>query len=580
VVKLLWLMLACGAPADPATVPDGAGSDGGSDDGGSDDGGSDDGSGGEDGDAGDGGADPAEELAEMAPVDLLIRLSLDLRGVRPTAEEIERVEADPAALEALTAAFLDDPRFGERVVALFSEVYLTRSDYFTLSADDFGLDDAPGFNLAVGEEPLRLLAYVAAEDLPWTEIVTADYTVASDLLVDAWPLEYTGEGGEAAGEGWRKARYTDGRPAAGILATNGMWWRYLTTDSNANRGRANQISRILLCNDYLTREIAFDRNTNLLDEEAIADAIANNPACVNCHNSLDPLAAYLYGFWIYNEASYQELSTYHPERERLYQDYLGVSPAFYGDPGDSLGHLGQQIAGDSRFPNCAVEQVYEVLLDRGDELADMDALTGHREVFLDSGLSLKALITSVVSDPRYRAADTADAAAAELGAATRKMADPELLASQVEALTGFRWTYYDYEMMLTDLVGLRTLAGGADGRTVARNAAGPNATLLLVQQRLAEAAASYAVAAEAELAPEQRLLFTEVDLTETSAEALIPQIQRLHLLIFGARVDADGEEVAANLGLWDELYAIEGDPAEAWAGLLTALLRDPDFLLY
>jgi len=42
----------------------------------------------------------------------------------------------------------------------------------------------------------------------------------------------------------------------------------------------------------------------------------------------------------------------------------------------------------------------------------------------------------------------------------------------------------------------------------------------------------------------------------------------------------DGEEVEANLALWQELYAINRDADEAWAGLLTALLRDPDFLLY
>ena len=58
------------------------------------------------------------------------------------------------------------------------------------------------------------------------------------------------------------------------------------------------------------------------------------------------------------------------------------------------------------------------------------------------------------------------------------------------------------------------------------------------------------------------------------------QIQDLHLRIFGKRVEADGEEVAANLALWEELYAISSDQQAAWSGLLSALLRDPDFLLY
>ena len=515
-------------------------------------------------------------LAEMAPTDLLTRVSLDLRGVRPDEADLDRVESDAAAVDELALEYMEDPRFQDRVVQIFSEIYLTRSDFFTLGADAFGVDDDPGFNDAVGQEPLRILAHVAANDLPWTETVTADYTVANDLLVEAWGLEYTGEG---SGD-WRPALYPDSRPASGVMSTNGLWWRYTTTSSNANRGRANQISRILLCNDYLTREIAFDRNTDLLDEEAISDAIANNPACVNCHNSLDPLAAYLYGFWIFNDQSYLELSTYHPERERLYDDYLGVSPSFYGEPGDNLTDLGQQVAGDARFPSCVVEQIYGALLDRDVDNGDMNVLTGHREAFLDSGLQLKTLLASVIGDTRYRAADSADPDVDAVDAPTAKMVSPDQLASQVEALTGFRWTYADYDMLGTDQIGLRTLAGGADGRAVIRNAQSPNATLVLVQQRLAEAAASYAVATEIEQAAGQRLLFTAIDFTETDAAAIAPQIQRLHLLLFGDSVDVDGEEVAAGQDLWAELHAIDADPATAWTGLLTALLRDPDFLFY
>ena len=58
------------------------------------------------------------------------------------------------------------------------------------------------------------------------------------------------------------------------------------------------------------------------------------------------------------------------------------------------------------------------------------------------------------------------------------------------------------------------------------------------------------------------------------------QIQALHFRIFGASVSSDGPEVAANLELWSALYAVDQDPVAAWAGLLSVLLRDPDFLLY
>ena len=527
-------------------------------------------------------AEPVPELSEddlatlprMDDRRLLTRLSLDLRGVRPTLDELAQVDADPSAIDALVDAYLDDPRFEDRVRQIYAEVYLTRADFFSLTAMDYGLSGEPAFARAVGEEPIRLVARVAAEDRPWTDIVTADWTMATELTADAWDMVYEGPG-------WDVATYTDGRPAAGVLATNGLWWRYQSTDSNANRKRANQASRILLCNDYLVRPIEFDRDVDLLDTEAVEDAIETNPGCANCHVSLDPLSAYFFGFWNFNEESWLEAARYHPEREPLWSTYLSTPPSYYGQPGSSLADLGRQIAADPRFPACAVEQVYTAMLRRDAELGDTDALVVHREAFLAGDLRFKALVRSVVSDPRYRAGDSTDPRVEAAGAVPLKMVNTDLLASQIEGLTGYTWTYADYEMLANDLVGVRTLAGGADGRTVVQSARSPNATLVLVQERLAELAAVYAVVQAGEEGDTR--LFTEVDFTETPAsdrDAVVAQIQVLHEAIFGRAVAADGPEVEANLELFSALLAIDDSVPAAWAGLLQALLRDPDLLLY
>ena len=205
---------------------------------------------------------PTEDEAapEMDAVNLLIRASLDLRGVRPSVAEIASVEADPAALDLLIDSFLTDDRFGSRVRAMWAPTYLTRLDYFTVSGSAYGIADTVGFAASVGDEPLRVLSRIAEEDLPYTDIVTGDWTMADELLAEAWKLDYPEDA-----TGWQVSYYTDGRPAAGVLTTNGMWWRYLTTYSNGNRGRANAISKVLLCTDYLTKPIAFDRNVNLLE---------------------------------------------------------------------------------------------------------------------------------------------------------------------------------------------------------------------------------------------------------------------------------------------------------------------------
>ena len=61
---------------------------------------------------------------------------------------------------------------------------------------------------------------------------------------------------------------------------------------------------------------------------------------------------------------------------------------------------------------------------------------------------------------------------------------------------------------------------------------------------------------------------------------MVAQLQVLHRRIFGTWVEPDGDEVTANLALWSDLHAATGDVAQAWVGVLSALLRDPDFLLY
>ncbi len=507
----------------------------------------------------------------MEAVDLLIRASLDLRAVRPSVEDLETVEADPDAVEDLIEGYLYDDRFGGRVRDLWAETFLTRIEGFNVSPEAYGLSDYAAYESAIGEESLYVLSEVAQQDLPWTNIVTADWTMANETLAAIWPVDYP----EGAA-GWQRVQYTDGRPMSGVLSANSLWWRYPTTEGNLNRKRANAIARIFTCNDYFKLPLDLDRNINILDIEDVADAIATNPGCQACHVSMDPLASYLFGFFTYNPYSATEATTYHPERELLWKETTGAAPGYYGEIGYTLNDLGHQLAGDHRFIECAVETTYQALLRREATLSDTDALIEHREAFLRSDLSYRALVLSITQDPRYRAGATDTA-----GYVPLKMATPDLLASQVEDLTGFRWTYGGFDMMSTDRYGYRVLAGGVDGDSVTKVGTSPNTTIVLVQERLAENAASFA--AQRDDASDSPVLFDLVDFSETpdtDRPAMEAQIQALHFRIFGHRVAADGPEVEANLQLWADLFAIQADPVEAWAGVLTVLLRDPDFLFY
>lgn len=518
--------------------------------------------------------------ARLEPTQLLVRLSLDLRGVRPSAEEYDRVAADPeGAIDELREEFLQDPRFARRARDIFANVTRTRVEDFPIGAEMLGIDPAeqPRLFASIGEEPLMILARLVHEDLPLTELVTADWTMADERLAELFPVELTDEASDVA-PGWSVARYTDGRPAAGWLSTNALWWRYLSDGVNYGRGRANAVARIFLCSDFLDRPVDFPRDIDLTDEEGIRQAVRENTGCVGCHAGLDPLASYLAGFQ-YTDKTASEMLYYHPERERQWVAMTERPPGFYGQPGYTLTDLGRQIASDPRFVECAVERTFELVMRRPvnrHDVAELDALTEMREAFLAGGLTFRALMRAIVSDPRYALADPLEPA---------RVVPPEMWSDVVEDITGFRFISLGVDMLETDVTGLRTLAGGGDGRAGAAPATRPTATMSLVWERTAEAGALYAVEHPFR-PPDRRALFPtiEPDYLPFGAAADDPEMQAqaafFHRRLFGTSVAPDGLEVRETLALWDRVVAVERDPARAWAAVLTALLRDPEMVFY
>lgn len=522
-------------------------------------------------------------FAGLDPLARLARLSLDLRGVRPTREEMAQVLADPAALDTLREQFLVDPRFEERVIGLYREVFLTQIQdlyFYDYAAVERLVPDMDLLIASAAEEPLRIMAHIAMNDLPYDLAVTGDFTAVNDALAPLWPTDR-----EEGIQGWAIAHYTDGRPAAGVLSTNGLWWRYASTASNKQRKRANTVTKLFACRDFLRTEVPFDNNVNLLDEEALNNAIKTNQACRTCHDDLDPIASYFWGFdFEYDGGFYlADGLLYHPEQERAWRDVTGVAPGWFGDPGTSLRDLGAKLVRDPIFDACAVQHVYEHLLRH--PMADEDeiAIVPHVRAFREGGRTIRSIWRSIVSDARYLGVVDEG-----VTGVVRKVVTPDLLRSSVLDLTGFDWsidgvTLLDHE----GYTGITTLAGGIDGSTVTTPASAPNTTVALAQDRFATGAASEAIRREKELPEDQRKLLVGIDFTETPetdraemAEVMVG----LYAAILTKSVTAEDPAVQALLDLWSEVYML-ADGAEsatetAWSATLTALLRDPDFVTY
>jgi hypothetical protein len=513
----------------------------------------------------------ADQLVALSAPRLLRRASLDLRGVLPTTDELDAVEADPTVYADLVATYLDDERFEARMVSLQSERWHTVMDVYQVWYSDYGIDpvEADNFAHSVGGEPLRLIARVMAEDAPWSEIVTADYTMSNELLASIWPIEYPD-----GATGWQKSTYTDGRPAAGVLSTNGLWWRYVTNISNKNRGRVAAMSRLLLCEDILSRPVVFTASSGADPEEAIK----TDPVCVSCHSSIEPLAGNLFGFWWTIQYNTAEMSVYHPERELLAMEMLGVEPGWYGAPSSGLQDMGWFVANDLRFARCGVESNAELLWRRPVELADFQAIEDMREPFVAGGMLPKGLLATIVETPQYQAGGFSDLATDETRERelVERLLSPNQLKTAVADLTGLDWVYAGYDQLENDVVGYRTLLGGVDGYSVGRIQQQPGITWYLAMKRLAQAGAEALV--QRDLISKEHVLIVGAELTTTSSDpAFITAIEDLHWRLYAE--SAEDQWVTDIVALYDEVLSGSNE-IQAWEATLEVMFRDPRFTSY
>jgi hypothetical protein len=520
--------------------------------------------------------DPAEDLLPLSGPRLLRRVSLDLRGTLPTPDELDAAAADPDLWRIKAAQWVTEPAFEERLVTLLAEHWWTRIDTFEVVRFDYDLtyEQEFEFDRSVGEEPLRIVARVVAEDRPWSDIVTAPHTVANPMLSEIWPIEYP-----AGAEGWQEATYQDGRPHAGVLTTNGLWWRYTTTDSNMNRSRAAAISRLLLCQDYLARPITLTGAEDVSDPEL---AIRTDPYCVTCHASLDPVAASMFGFWWLSLYSRIEQDVYHPEREALAEEFLGVDPAWFGTPTSGIPELGYAISQDNRFYSCAVETFSKLYWRRTPDLLDHARMEALRVQFLEAGASPQALILAVLETREYQAGGVAGDAHPDAASRARvvRMLSPDQVSRTVNDLTGLVWTRQGHEVLRNDETGFRMLAGGVDGWAVTEPQTAPSLPWSLVMKRHAQAAADRAVKEELERQNQEApdVFFAGLELHHRPGDDAYRQAlgDMWWRLTATELAEADRNTFAQ---LWLDVEDEDG-PAMAWRAVLSTMMRDPLFLTY
>lgn len=530
----------------------------------------------------------------------LVRASMELRGRRPSPDEYALVAAQGAAgLDGLIDTWLASPEFGEMIRRWQAELW-------QLDADGNGSRVWPQVSKLAGytdqeayagtyEELPRLIEYVVMNDRPFTEIVTANYTLLNGFSRQV----YLAEPGNAAERAafvapeWRVHTWTD-RPAAGVLTTPALATRHISTQLNASRGRANLVSAKLLCHDYLHNDVALDVAINLADPDVVANAVAKNPSCVGCHQTLDPLAAatlgprFNPGFAALLKKSKADpaaviypTSMYRTQTADDWQTLLKREPGFFGQPLTGIAELGQAIAADRRFATCTVAQLAARLTQQPLEQVDAGWVRTLTDSFVADAFNLKRLAKRIVLAPQFTVRGVTNDDASRVGL---HRATPWHLSRAVAALTGFRWTvafppraadagHGTPDVTVSTHFGFGMLAGGTEWYFAPENMRDINAPTYLVLENLALEAADYVLTRERGLPDAERVVLRGIAIADTSEAKVREGLAKLRTLVLGAAPAAEVDALFV-------LYQSAPSAVRGWTLVLASLLADPTMLFY
>lgn len=604
-----------------------------------------------------------EGVEMLSPTRLLRRITLSLAGRLPTAQEHVAVAAGGMdAIDPIVDAILCEPAFYDRLKEGFNDILLTvgieDNAETILSYDHFektrlwyqkhDLGDVPEekqertrwelarvYRDALLREPYELIAHIVRNDLPFTEVVTADYIMVSPYTARGYgiyeelrekfkdpddPFEYipaklkalTGRNGKT------QESATGFYPHSGLLSTFHYLRRYPSTETNRNRLRSRMVYQHWLGVDVMATAPRSSDASAVAEKYAVPTMEAAD--CVICHKTVDPLAGLFQDYDFEGHVG--------PRKAGWYTDMFGAG--FEGEslPADQRWRapqwLGERIARDPRFAVAMVEHVYYILFGRKPMAPPMQiddpyfyqrrcAYRGQRVMiesvatrFRDSNFNLKRVFKGLIESEFYRAnglsIDTADPAklAALDDVGVVRLLSPEQLERKVGAVFGKRWGRLNES--------LEILYGGIDSIAVTERNPEPSGAMGAVQRMMANDVACEHVARDFRSPADQRLLFPAIELDvvpgSPEGEVKIRQaIVALHDRILGREDAADSEEVGRSYdlfcGILEEASRTKGiEPKEsyfcggreefrspdphftlrAWRAVVSYLLRRQEFL--
>lgn len=233
----------------------------------------------------------------------LRKASLILLGRLPTDKEYAAVKSEEEFRETLRIMLETEGALDNFAWRAGHEAFLgSGSVNFIFNIDFPAIDtvDSQVRNIAIDtirREPVYLLQHILDEDRPWTEILTADYTVVNPQLATvfgATPVDGSFTDISDSTEfhpvtiNRLSARLPDKSfPHAGVLTTQAWLSRFPTTDTNRNRHRAASLFKQFLALDI---ESLAQRPLDDSNNDDYLVPTMENPNCTACHTTMEPVA--------------------------------------------------------------------------------------------------------------------------------------------------------------------------------------------------------------------------------------------------------------------------------------------------
>jgi hypothetical protein len=583
----------------------------------------------------------------------LRKATLLLADRLPTAQERAWV-TDEASLEVALDRLMEEPAFYDRMSEVFNDLLLT-NQFHRHPADNHApaalpLDPSHGhdyprsymFNrcqregaskccngseerpccedvfpedpvfcerggLALNESltrtPLEIVRHVIAEDRPFGEILSANYTMLNPVTAAVYGMDVEFEDRHDF-ERYLPVQVVDtdanivqNSPVehAGVLSTHMFLRRYITTRTNLNRLRSRTVYNRFL-DIEITELVEFEVNP---DAETPVNPTRDDPVCRVCHAAMDPVA----GFFMNRSRRGSYLPDWDGTNWLRFKLCSGESPddafcvrdpGYLGEPLEeeaqpwALRRLGQHIGEDPRFAMAMVQHLYRGLLGldivrlptevgtqeaRAQVLAwrlQRDLVARGLEAWTHNGGRLKPVLRAMLMDVGFRARDFGNVdeetarALVLSGIGGRRLLTPESLSRRVVGVTGYPWVLHynspDPRLQVQDRLLLPwhypLLFGGIDSRYVVARSRDPGALSSAIGLRMAAQLACRVVPQElAVVDPEDRRLFRHVE-PDTDPEtpegqaALRQQVRALFFDILGVELDEEDPEVDAIVTLF------------------------------